>query len=143
MDRVLDRAIRWSDDEADLMAIVLRSQIDLRGWAEFVAKGPQEAGRFLGEVNIDIRELHQKLDKALPDALDPLPAGITGTRFNLRRADDREEYYFKLCSKLIHPSALTILHPEAIIQFKEELAIGVLFYAWYILTRFHDVETPE
>ena len=62
----LARAIEWPDKEADLMAIVLRSQLDLRGWAEFVAKGPTEAAQFLNEVNIDIRELHEKMDKAYP-----------------------------------------------------------------------------
>jgi len=142
LDLLLARAIRWSDEEADLMAIVLRSQIDLRAWAEFVSKGPNEAARFLNEVNIDIRELHETMDKAYPGVMEPLPEKITGKRVDFSRVDDQEAYAYKLCSKLIHPSALLILHPEVTIGnalYKEHLAVAVLFHAWYILTRFHDI----
>jgi hypothetical protein len=92
------------------MAIALRGQIDLRPWAEFVSKGPDEAARFLKEVNIDIRELHEKMDKAYPGVMEPLPAKITGKRVDFSRVDD-----------------------------KEHLAVEVLFNAWFILTRFHDI----
>jgi len=142
LDLLLARAIRWSDEKADLMAVVLRSQIDLRRWAEFVSQGADEATTFLNEVNIDIRELHEKMDKAYPGVMEPLPAKIIGKRVDLSRVDDREAYDYKLCSKLIHPSALLILHPEATIKnalYKEHLAVAVLFYAWYILTRFHEI----
>jgi hypothetical protein len=141
-DLLLARAIRWSDEEADLMAVVLRSQIDLRAWAEFVSLGPDNAARFLNEVNVDIRELHEKMDKAYPGVMEPLPAKITGKRVDFSRVDDQEAYDYKLCSKLIHPSAFVILHPEATIRnalYKEHLAVAVLFHAWYILTRFHDI----
>jgi hypothetical protein len=77
------------------MAIVLRSQIDLRAWAEFVSKGPDEAARFLNEVNIDIRELHEKMDKAYPGVMEPLPAKITGRRVDFSRVDDQEAYDYK------------------------------------------------
>lgn len=141
LDLLLARAIRWSDEEADLMAIVLRSQIDLRAWAEFASKGPDEAARFLNEVNIDIRELHEKMDKAHPGVMEPLPAKITGKRLDFSRVNDQEAYDYKLCSKLIHPSTLLILRPEVTgnALYKEHLAVGVLFHAWYILTRFHDI----
>jgi hypothetical protein len=142
LDRQLARAIRWADGEADLMAIVLRSQIELRSWAEFVSTGPAEAARFLNEVNIDIQELHLKMDKAFPGAMQPLPSGIAGKRVDLKRDGDSEEYDFKLCSKLIHPTALMLNHPEATIDDaanKEYLAVEVLFYAWLIVNRFHDL----
>jgi hypothetical protein len=142
LDLLLTRAIRWSDEPADLMAIILRSQIDLRAWAEFVAKGPAEAAQFLNEVNIDIRELHEKMDAAYPGALQPLPATIPGRRVPFDRADEYEEYDYKLCSKLIHPSALLLLHPDVTIhnlEYKWHLATEVLFHAWLILDRFHNI----
>jgi hypothetical protein len=142
LDLQLGRAVRWAEDEADLMAIVLRSQIELRLWAEFVSKGPKEAADFLSEVNIDVQELHVKMDKAFPDVLHPLPIQIGGKRVNLKRTGDGEEYDFKLCSKLIHPTALMLNHPEATTTNqgnKEYLAIEVLFYAWLIVSRFHDL----
>ena len=142
LDLQLSRAVRWAEDEADLMAVVLRSQIELRLWADFVSKGPKEAADFLHEVNIDIQELHVKMDKAFPGALEPLPIQVAGKRVDLKRTGDEEEYDFKLCSKLIHPTALMLNHPEATITNqanKEYLAVEVLFYAWLIVNRFHDL----
>ena len=142
LDLQLARAIRWAEDEADLMAVVLRSEIELRSWAEFASAGPAEAARFLNEVNIDIQELHLRMDKAFPGAMQPLPALVAGKRAELKRDGDIEEYDFKLCSKLIHPTALMLNHPEATISnaaIKEYLAVEVLFYAWLIVNRFHDI----
>ncbi len=142
LDLQLSRAVRWVGDEADLMAVVLRSQIELRLWADFVSKGPKEAADFLHEVNIDLQELHVKMDKAFPGALQPLPAQVGGKRIELKRTGDEQEYDFKLCSKLIHPTALMLNHPEVTITNqanKEYLAVQVLFYAWLIVSRFHDL----
>jgi hypothetical protein len=146
LDLQLSRAVRWIEDEADLMAIVLRSQIELRLWADRVSKGSKEAADFLHEVNIDIRELHAKMEKAFPGALHPLPAKIDGKRFDLKPTRDKEKYDFTLCSKLIHPSALMLNHPEAMITNqanKEYLAVEVLFYAWLIVNGFHDLVWRE
>jgi hypothetical protein len=142
LDLQLSRSIRWAEDEADLMALVLRSQIELRFWAEYVSTGQKEAAAFLHEVNIDIGELHQKMDKAFPGALDPLPVSTAGKRIEMKRSGDEEEYDWKLCSKLIHPTALVLNQPEATIANKgnrEYLAVQVLFYAWLIVNRFHDI----
>jgi hypothetical protein len=46
LDLQLSRAVRWAEDEADLMAAVLRSQIELRSWAEFVSKRPEGGSIF-------------------------------------------------------------------------------------------------
>jgi hypothetical protein len=142
LDLQLSRAASWAEDEADLMAVVLRSQIELRSWAEFVSTGQKEAAAFLHEVNIDIQELHLKMEKAFPRALQPLPTQVAGKRIELKRSGDEEEYDFKLCSKLIHPTALMLNHPEATISNqanKEYLAVEVLFHAWLIVNQFHDL----
>lgn len=145
LELLLSRADRWAEDEADLMAIVLRSQIELRFWTDFVSKGPKEAADFLHEVDIDILELHGKMDKAFPGAVEPLPV-IAGTRLRMERSSDQEEFDFKLCSKLIHPTALMLNHAEETIKNqanKKYLAVQVLFYGWLIVTRFHDVVWEE
>lgn len=142
LDLQLSRAIRWAEDEADLMAVVLRSQIELRSWAKFVSTGPKEAAAFLNEVNIDIQDLYLKMDMAFPGALQPLPAQVIGKRIELERSGDKEKYDFKLCSKLIHPTALTLIHPETTTgnqANKEYLAVEVLFYAWLIVSLFHEI----
>jgi hypothetical protein len=146
LDLQLSRALRWIDNEADLLAVVVRSQIELRFWAEHVSKGSNEAEAFLNEVEIDAKELHEKMVKAFPAApFQPLPV-VFGRRIKTERSNDEEEYAFKLCSKLIHPSALMLNHPELTITNeanKEYLAVQVLFYGWWLVSRFHDLNWNE
>lgn len=146
LDRQLSRALKWVEEEADLLAIVLRNLIELRFWTEYISTGPEETERFLNEVNIDIQDLHAKMDKAFPGALEQLPPMPKGRRIDLTRVDDNEEYNFKLCSKLIHATALTINHPEATTENpnnREYIAVEVLFYAWWIVSRFHDLNWTD
>jgi hypothetical protein len=140
----LSRVAAWADSEADLLAVVLRSEIELRGWAELVSESPEQATRFLNEqVVIDARELDEYVRKAFPNAaFAALPSVTTARRFDPPRIGEAVDYDFKLCSKLIHPSALMINHPELTIRsddHKAHLRIEVLLYAWVIVTRFHDL----
>jgi hypothetical protein len=146
LDLQLSRASKWAEDEADLMATILRTLIELRAWAKFVSKGEAEAKKFLDEATIDMRELHEKMSEAFPGELAPLPAKILGNRMSLGRENDIEDYNFKLCSKLIHPSSLSLNHPEQTIQnreYREHLAKQVLYYGWRIVSRFHNIEWTE
>ncbi|MDP9127480.1 MAG: hypothetical protein M3N08_04370 [Pseudomonadota bacterium] len=144
LDLQLSRATAWAEGEADLLAMVFRSEIELRGWAEFVSESPEQATRFLNEeVVIDANELDQKMRKAFPKtAFGALPAVPKAKRVEPPRIGETVEYDFKLCSKLIHPSALMLNHPEMTIRdegHKPYLAVGVLLYAWAIVSRFHDL----
>jgi hypothetical protein len=144
LDLQLSRATTWADGEADLLAVVLRSEIELRGWAEFVSESPEQATRFLNdEVVIDAHELDQKMRKAFPGAaFAALPTIPKAKRVDPPRIGEAVEYDFKLCSKLIHPSAIMLNHPEMTIRnedHKAHLRIEVLLYAWVIVTRFHDL----
>jgi hypothetical protein len=146
LDRQLARALSWIDDEADLIAIVLRSLIELRFWTEYISTGPAETENFLKEVNIDAQDLHAKMDNAFPGMLEALPLLPKGKRIDLTRVDDNEEYNFKLCSKLIHATALTVNHPEVTISNqanREYMAVEVLFYAWWIVSRFHELNWTD
>jgi len=144
LDLQLSRAITWADGETDLLAMVLRSEIELRGWAEFVSESPEHATRFLNdEVVIDSHELDQKMKKAFPGApFDALPSVPKVKRIEPPRIGQTVDYDFKLCSKLIHPSALMLNHPEMTIRSEDHkayLAVEVLLYAWVIVSRFHDL----
>ncbi len=144
LDLQLSRAVEWADAEADLLAVVLRSEIELRGWAEFVSETPEHATRFLNdEVVIDTHELDQKMRKAFPNAaFDAMPGVPKAKRAEPPRIGQTVDYDFKLCSKLIHPSALMLNHPEMTIRsddHKAHLRIEVLLYAWMIVDRFHDL----
>lgn len=143
LDRQLGRAVNWAEDDADLMAIVVRSQIELRFWADFVSKGPTEAAQFLNEANIDARQLHEKLTKAYPSEVRPLSVSIPGKLISPTRISADEEVVHKLCSKLIHPTSLVLNDPENSILnigYRNLLAIQVLKYGWGILEMFHHIE---
>jgi hypothetical protein len=123
----------------------LRSEIELRGWAELVSESLERATKFLNDdVVIDANELDQKIRQAFPGT-PPLPFATTGKlgkRQDPPRIGQTVDYDFKLCSKLIHPSALMLNHPELTIRDEDNkayLAVRVLFYAWVIVTRFHDI----
>jgi hypothetical protein len=144
LDLQLSRAMAWADGEADLLAMILRSEIGLIGWAEFVSERPEQATKFLNdEVVIDAQELDQEMRKVFPGAPFPAPRNVPkAKRFEPPRIGQTVDYDFKLCSKLIHPSALMLNHPEMTIRNEDNkayLAVEVLFYAWVIVSRFHDL----
>src|SRR5437879_2064028 len=59
VDLQLARAVRWVEDEADLMSCVMRSLIELKFWAKFVSESEERATQFLNEANIDAKELYE------------------------------------------------------------------------------------
>jgi hypothetical protein len=124
------------------MALVVRSQIDLRGWAHFVSKGPDEAKQFLHEANIDARDLHEHMARAFPREMSPLPEPIEGKHVHLEKAGHEEKAIFKICSKLIHPTAIVLLDLNGWLYSEEHrrvLAVQVIHYGWGILNMFHDI----
>lgn len=95
------------------------------------------------EVVIDAHELDQTMRKAFPGAAFAAPPSVLKAKRGAPpRIGETVDYDFKLCSKLIHPSALMLNHPEMTIRsddHKAYLGIEVLLYAWVIVTRFHDL----
>ena len=60
LDLLLSRAVAWVDGEADLLAVVLRSEIELRGWAEVVSESLERATKFLNDDVCQSRKSVQK-----------------------------------------------------------------------------------
>jgi len=146
LDRQLARVVQWAEAEADLMALVVRNQIELRAWAEYVSKGQAEAKAFLEEAGIDAHQLYERLQKAYPNDVLPLGVPAPGKLISLKRIDDDEKFVSKLCSKLIHPTSLTLNDPEQSIYntgYRQFLAVQALKYGWGVLTLFHNIEWTE
>jgi hypothetical protein len=141
LDLQLGRAVRWVEEEADLMAMVVRSQIELRFWAQFVSKDEAAAKQFLQETDIDAHELFDRFDKIAPGAIEA-PPKVSGKRLSPTRIDHVEEFHWKLCSKLIHPSSFILnnLHDTLFSgEQRQYLAIQVLVYGWGILNILHTI----
>ncbi len=148
LDRQLARASKSIDvdEDADLMALVLRNLTELRFWANYVSESEENAAQFINEATIDSREIHEKLKAVAPDEIPDLPEDIPGKRITVKRKGEREEFDFKLCSKLIHPSSLTLTHPELVLQeeqYRKYIAIHVATYGWGILNMFHNIQWRE
>jgi len=144
VDLQLARAGQWVEDEADLMAIVMRTLIELKFWAKFVSESEEKATQFLNEANIDAKELYERLEKVRPADSEPMPKLpiVTGTRVSVQPSGDQEQLTWKICSKLIHPSSWGINHFEESVQnadTRQFLAIQVLWYGWGIVSIFHDI----
>ena len=144
VDLQLSRCIVWVEQEADLMATVMRSLIELKFWAKFVSESEEKATQFLNEADIDMKELYERLEKLLPeDTPRPEMPTVKGKRVNVQPTGDRESLTWKMCSKLIHPSSWGINHFEETVQnadTQQFLAIQVLWYGWGIVNVFHNIE---
>jgi hypothetical protein len=147
VDLQLARSVEWVEREADLMATVMRSLIELKSWARFVSTSPENASRFLDEANIDLKELADRLGKARPADSEAMPEPPP-TKEKKRvpvgpSGEPQEELTWKLCTKLIHPSSWGINHFEETVNNPDHtqfLAIQVLWYGWGIVNVFHNIE---
>ena len=143
LDLQLSRAVRWIEEDADLMAGVMRSLIELKFWAHFISAGSEKATQFLNEASIDARELYERLEKVAPPGTYQLEAPlIQGKRVTVAPSGAQEALMWKMCSKLIHPSSWVINDPEGTIHNADQrqvLATYVVYYGWGIITIFHDI----
>jgi hypothetical protein len=143
LDIQLERAVRWIEEDADLMAGVMRNLIELKFWAHFVSDTPAKATQFISEAQIDARELFEKLEKFVPAGTYQLGDTLAkGKRVNVEVSGAQEALLWNMCSKLIHPSSWVINHPSDTIRNayqRQVLAVYVLFYGWGIIRIFHTI----
>jgi hypothetical protein len=143
LDIQLGRAVRWIEEDADLMAAVMRNLIELKFWAHFVSDSPARATQFISEAEIDARELFDKLEKVVPAGTYQLDNMLAkGKRVIVEPSDAEEALLWKMCSKLIHPSSWVINHPADTIHNayqRQVLAVHVVFYGWGIIKIFHTI----
>jgi hypothetical protein len=143
LDIQLSRAVRWSEEGADLMAGVLRNLIELKFWAHFTSESSEKATQFLNEASIDARELYERLEKLVPpDTYQLEMPPIQGDRVTVAPSGAKESLIWKMCSKLIHPSSWVINDLDGTIHNafqRQVLAIYVVYYGWGIITIFHNI----
>jgi hypothetical protein len=137
LDIQLSRAVGWIEEDADLMAGVMRGLIELKFWARFISSSPEKASRFLNESSIDARELYERLEKLVPPDTYQLETPlIQGRRVTVEPSGASESLIWKMCSKLIHPSSWVINDLEGTIHNsyqRQVMAIYVVYYGWGIV----------
>ena len=143
LDLQLSRAVRWIEEDADLIAGVMRSLIELKFWAHFISASSEKATQFLNETSIDARELYEHLEKLVPPDTYQLEMPlIEGKRVTVAPSGAQESLIWKMCSKLIHPSSWVINDLEGTIHNayqRQVLATYVVYYGWGIITIFHKI----
>jgi hypothetical protein len=143
LDLQLARAVGWVEEDADLMAGVMRSLIELKFWAHFISESSEKATQFLNEASIDARELYERLEKCVvPDAYQLEMPLIEGKRVIVAPSGVRESLIWKICSKLIHPTSWVINNLDGTVHDtyqRQVLATYVVYYGWGIITIFHPI----
>ena len=143
LDLQLSRAVRWIEEDADLIAGVMRSLIELKFWAHFISASSEKATQFLNETSIDARELYEHLEKLVPPDTYQLETPlIEGKRVTVAPSGAQESLIWKMCSKLIHPSSWVINDLEGTIHNayqRQVLATYIVYYGWGIITIFHKI----
>jgi hypothetical protein len=143
LDLQLSRAVRWIEEDADLIAGVMRSLIELKFWAHFISASSENATQFLNEASIDARELYERLEKlAPPDTYQLETPPVQGKRVTVEPSGAKESLLWKMCSKLIHPSSWVINDLEGTVHNSHQrqiLAIYVVYYGWGIINIFHNI----
>jgi hypothetical protein len=143
LDLQLARAMRWADEDADLMASILRNLIELKFWAHFISASPENATQFLNEAFIDARELYERLEKIAPPGTYQFEISDNQVgRVAVGPSGAEESLIWKICSKLIHPSSWAINDPGGTIHNphqRQALSTYVVYYGWGIVSIFHRI----
>jgi hypothetical protein len=101
----------------DLLALTCRNLLEFWGLLNEVFSSQESRANFIGEMYLDAEEVRTRVERmGIPKEMlntdlpewDTIPdKRVAGKR------DEFDDYFFKLCSKCIHPTALSILAPGA------------------------------
>lgn len=144
-DLQLQRVVRSPEMDNDLLAGILRNLMELREWAKFVASDEKQAERFVNESVIDTRELFDLIGAPVDPAIDALNAAaahIQGKRKRFDRGSEQDDFFWKLCSKLIHPSSLVINNTHTLLQdsiIRKRLAVRVAHLGWLVVNETYNI----
>jgi len=102
----------------DHLALATRSLLEFLSLLNQVFKNASTRAHFVGEMYVDAKEIQQRLEKmGVPGHMlqqEPPEWDAIPDRRLLMTKDKYDDYFFKLSSKLIHPSALSILAPQSL-----------------------------
>jgi hypothetical protein len=101
----------------DLIALVARNLLELSALMGQVFTNQSTRELFVGEMYVDAAEIRDRLERmGIPGKLletEPTEWDAIPQKRVLLMKDLYDDYFFKLCSKAIHPSAISILAPDA------------------------------
>lgn len=144
-DLQMRRVVGSPEMDNDLLAGVLRNLMELRDWAKFVASDEKQAERFANESVIDARELFALVGAPVDPEIDAhmaAAAHIQGKRKKFDRESEQDEFFWKLCSKLIHPSSLVINNTGMLLDdptIRKRLSVRVALLGWLVMNETYNI----
>jgi hypothetical protein len=112
VDLQLARMLARTPPPVDLMALITRDLIEVALWCEYVTASRENMQHFSDEVGIDIVDMFRLIDPSdenYPRLERRVKAmGVTGKSMRLEKSGARDKFWFKLCSKMVHPTAWSI-----------------------------------
>jgi len=102
----------------DHLALATRNLLEFLALLNHVFTNQRTRAEFVGEAFLDGNEISERLARMgipghLLDREPPEWNAIPAKRVVVMK-DKFDDYFFKLCSKLIHPSAISIMCPDAL-----------------------------
>lgn len=90
------------------MAVVARAIFERRHFGAFIMKSEENAGQFLAEADRDSVELYKLMRVAFGDVPEAEFPEVAKNRIAPGGYHGEERFFYKLCSKFIHPSSLVM-----------------------------------
>jgi hypothetical protein len=102
----LTRLARYETMPLDYLALTTRTLIEVAILAEFITSGKDQIDHYFDEVEFDMFELSKLIPpNELPKSASNLKPG---KHSDLEKKRQSDKFWFKLCSKIIHPTAWSI-----------------------------------
>lgn len=97
----------------DLVSLVTRDLIEVALWSEFITKSSDNMRQFREEASVDLSEMFKLVDPAEEGHAErerkvAAMCKIGQRRVNLKKTQADDVFWFKLCSKFIHPTSWSI-----------------------------------
>jgi hypothetical protein len=118
LDRRAERFEKSIDRPGDHLALATRNLLEFLSLLNQVFTNVTTRAHFVGEMYVDSKEIQARLEKmGVPGHMlqqEPPEWDAIPDRRVLVMKDKFDDYFFKLSSKFIHPSALSILAPQSL-----------------------------
>lgn len=112
IDVQLSRVLAPDPIPVDLMALATRNLIEVALWCQFITTSEEHLQQFDDEVSFDLADLFKFVDPSSENYAS-LEQGVkrfiaSGKLTRLERTGGSDKFWFKICSKIIHPTAWSI-----------------------------------
>jgi hypothetical protein len=102
----LSRLSRYATIPLDHLALSTRALIEVAILAEFITSSKENIDYYFNEVEFDIFEMSKMLP---PSEVSKLASRLKpGKHTDLAKRREQDKFWFKLCSKIVHPTAWSI-----------------------------------